>query len=194
VIPQLTFINSYPDHPGLIDAFCERAKQYDLNDYDHFLFSFHGLPERQIQKGDCTGTCLTQNCCQQVGSANAFCYKAQCYRTAKGIISQLGIKPDQFTICFQSRLGKEPWIQPYTIDQLKISLLKAKKKILVFCPSFVCDCLETTCEISVEYAQEFKHMGGEKLQLVEGLNSHPIWIEAIKTMIYEHLPSKKISL
>ncbi|WP_075882565.1 ferrochelatase [Candidatus Protochlamydia sp. W-9] len=187
-IPTLTFINSYPDHPGLVGAFCERAKQYDLSIYDYFLFSFHGLPERQIRKGDSTGKCLTENCCQVICSDNAFCYKAQCYRTAKAIASKLRIKLEQYTVCFQSRLGKETWIQPYTSDLLKDCLAKNRKKILVFCPAFVCDCLETTCEVSIEYAEEFKHLGGDTLHLVEGLNSHPVWIEAIKTIIQEHLP------
>ncbi len=188
VIPKLTFINSYPDHPGMIDAFCQRAKQYDLDSYDHILFSFHGLPERQIQKADMTGHCLAGHCCQQLGKHNQFCYKAQCYTTAHAIARHLALDSSLYTVCFQSRLGKEPWIQPYTADQLKACMERGNKRVLVFCPAFVCDCLETTCEVSFEYAEEFRHLGGEALDLVEGLNSHPLWIEAIRTIIFEHLP------
>ena len=185
VIPNMRFVNSYPDHPSLIDAFCDRVSQYTLAKYDHILFSFHGLPVRYLQKGNPSGVCSTENCCKNLNKNNQFCYKAQCFATAKALIERLALKEGDFTICFQSRLGKEPWISPYTSDILKIRAEKGDKNILVLCPAFVCDCLETTCEITHEYGKEFKDRGGEALQLVEGLNSHPTWISALKTMILE---------
>lgn len=185
VLPKLIFLDHYCDHPGLIDAFYERAKQYSLSSYDHILFSFHGLPERHILKGDTTGSCLTKGCCQKVCPNNRFCYKGQCHATARALISKLSLKDKDYTICFQSRLGKEPWLQPYTSDVLKECAAKGFKRLLVFCPSFICDCLETTCEITHEYGEEFKKLGGEELQLVEGLNSHPAWIEALRTIVLE---------
>lgn len=180
VIPKLSFISSYPDHPALIHAYCERAKQYDLKSYDHILFSFHGLPERQIKRADSSGKCLKGECCQTLTANNQYCYKAQCHATTRAIVKELGLSTSDYTICFQSRLGSEPWLEPYTSDVIEALAIKGKKKVLVFCPAFVCDCLETTCEISIEYAHLFREHGGEELQLVEGLNSHPAWIEAIK--------------
>lgn len=182
--PKLTFLNHYFDNPGLINAFCQRAQQYPVSSYDHILFSFHGLPESHIKKGDDSGTCLSKKCCQEVSQNRHFCYKSQCHATAHAIASKLGLSDTQYTICFQSRLGKEPWLQPYTSDVLKVRASMKDKKLLVFCPSFVCDCLETTCEISHEYGEEFKKLGGSELQLVEGLNSHPAWIEALKGLVH----------
>jgi ferrochelatase len=184
VIPQMSFVNSYADHPALIEAFCERAKQYCLEKYDHVLFSFHGLPERHLHKADAYQRCLTSNCCEKLVSQNRFCYKAQCHATARAIADKLQLR--NYTICFQSRLGKDPWVQPYTMDRIKQSVAQGLKRLLVFCPSFVCDCLETTCEISYEYNREFKQLGGEEIQLVEGLNSHPLWIKCLKTIVLEH--------
>ena len=185
VIPKLTFINSFPEHQGFIEALCERGKQYDLSTYDHILFSFHGLPERHIRKADCSNICLTKNCCQNFVTKNQFCYKAQCYATARAIAKGLNLQPDNYSICFQSRLGSEPWLEPYTSDVLAECAKKGIKRLLVFCPAFVSDCLETSCEISIEYAELFEELGGEKLQLVEGLNDHPRWVEAVCEMAKE---------
>lgn len=184
--PKLIFINHYFDHPRLIETFCARAKQYPLSAYDHLLFSFHGLPERQIRKGNASSNCLTTNCCQQISMENRFCYRAQCFATAQAIAHRLNLNKERYTICFQSRLGKEPWIQPYTSDVIHTCAKKGYKRLLVFSPSFVCDCLETIYEIASEYNQEFKKLGGEELQLVEGLNDHPLWIETLKQLILEN--------
>jgi ferrochelatase len=186
VFPKLVFINHYFNHPGFIQAFCARAKQYALSSYDHLLFSFHGLPERQIREGDVSGNCLSQTCCQQIGANNHSCYKAQCFATARAIAAQLNLNEKNYTICFQSRLGKEPWLQPYTSDVIHACAKARHKRLLVFSPSFVCDCLETTYEIANEYGQEFKNMGGEELQLVEGLNDHPLWIDTLYHMVLEN--------
>ena len=97
-------------------------------------------------------------------------------------------KEDQYTTCFQSRLGRDPWLQPYTSKVIRRSWRKAgKKKVLVFCPAFVADCLETTIEIGVEYMEEFEEFGGEHLQLVEGLNVHPLWVNAVKEIVLEYV-------
>ena len=186
VFPKVIFLNHYCDHPSLINAFYERSTQYDLSAYDHILFSFHGLPERHIRKADPTGQCLSPACSTRCGQTHSFCYKAQCQATAHALASRLSLRESDYTLCFQSRLGKEPWLQPYIKDVLQACVHKGQKKLLVFCPSFVCDCLETTCEIAHEYQGEFKKMGGTDLQLVEGLNSHPTWITAIRTIILEN--------
>lgn len=186
VIPKMTFINSYSNDAGFIHAFCERGRQYDLESYDHILFSFHGLPQKQILKADCSQKCLTPGCCQSLQSSNQFCYQAQCYATARAMVHQLNISEQNYTVCFQSRLGKDPWIQPYTSEIIHQAAEKGWKRLLVFCPAFVCDCLETTCEILYEYGNEFKKLGGERLDLVEGLNSHPAWIEALRQLVLEN--------
>lgn len=181
VIPQLTFIDHFATHPAFIRAFAAQAASFSLNDYDHLLFSFHGLPQRQLKKANPHGCCLkTVDCCQSLSEKNASCYGAQCYATAKALAAELKLAPEQFSISFQSRLGKDPWIQPYTSDVLAQLVKAGKKRVLVFCPSFVCDCLETIHEISVEYAHEFKSAGGECLDLVPGLNDSPAWIQALQ--------------
>lgn len=183
VIPKLVFINQFFDHEGFIEAFCARAQQYSIPEYDHILFSFHGLPEKHIHEANPGGRCLSESCCQQLSQENRSCYKAQCYATAHAIAKRLTLQRDHYTVCFQSRLGKEPWLQPYAADTLHVCAQKGYKHLLVFSPSFVCDCLETTYEIAQEYQREFQKLGGEKLQLVEGLNSHPLWIEALRRLI-----------
>lgn len=189
VIPKMTFVSTFAEHPGLINSFCTIGKKYCPEKYDHIIFSFHGLPERQIVKADKSGKCLGKSCCTQLNAQNQYCYQAQCYATAKAIAKGLEIKDASYTVSFQSRLGNDPWLKPFTLEVLKECIRQNKKNVLVFCPAFVCDCLETTCEIGIEYAHEFQKMGGEHLQLVEGLNSHPAWIEGLASIILENSSS-----
>ncbi len=182
--PELHFISSYYDHPGVVEVFAENARKFDLDSYDHFLFSFHGLPQRQLRKADDGQHCTkVENCCATIGDHNKFCYSAQSYATAYAIAEACGIPREKYTICFQSRLGKELWAKPYTSDVLEERAKQGDKRILVFCPAFVADCLETTIEILDEYAEEFDEMGGEQLDLVESLNDHPKWISSIVDII-----------
>ncbi len=185
-LPEVRFVNNYPIQPQMIAAFCARAREVDLENYDHFMFSFHGLPERQIYSADSQNYCLKEaNCCAKICSKNLNCYSAHCHATAKAIAEQLGIDQKLFTICFQSRLGKEPWLRPYTSDVIEELAHKGKKNILVFSPAFVCDCLETIDEIGREYRNEFLKLGGNKFDLVQGLNEHPLWIEALKNIVLQ---------
>lgn len=177
-IPSVRCINQFYNHPKFINAFCERAQDFDLSQYDHILFSFHGLPQRQLKKAN--PHCLQkEDCCRSLHKDNYGCYSAQCYETASLIANQLQIKKNNYTVTFQSRLGKEPWIMPYTADTIDQLAKKGSKKLLVFCPAFVADCLETIFEIRKEYAENFVHAGGEKLDLVTSLNDHPLWIETL---------------
>ena len=180
-IPDISFVNSFHDNKLMIETFADNALRYQPETYDHILFSFHGLPERQLIKCDHTGHhCLKkENCCATLTDVNKFCYSAQSYDTARLIAAELNIPAEKYSVCFQSRLGKEPWVQPYTSDVLKDLAAKGKKRLLVFCPAFVADCLETLYEISVEYHEDFKALGGEEVQLVASLNDHPKWIEAM---------------
>lgn len=184
-IPSISFVNSFHDNEQMIDVFAENGKNYCPETYDHILFSFHGLPQRQLKKSDHSGRhCLKKdNCCSVMTNDNKFCYSAQCHHTARLIADKLALPEDKFTVCFQSRLGKDPWVQPYTSAIIEELAKRGKKRLLVFCPAFVADCLETVYEVSVEYADEFKKSGGEHVQLVESLNDHPVWIEALARMV-----------
>lgn len=179
VIPETHFINSYPLQTEMLEAFYERGKACQPENFDHFVFSFHGLPDKHLRKA--SSTCLSStDCCKEASSG---CYKAQCFSTALGIAQKFAWEPHLYSVCFQSRLGKEPWTRPYT-DETLIKLAKeGKKKVLVFAPSFTCDCLETLDEIGREYAHQFQCEGGQTLQLVPSLNDHPLWIEGMRSLI-----------
>jgi len=184
-IPQIKFISQYCNYSGFIQAFAERGKKYlSQEQFDHVIFSYHGLPERQITKHDPTKTCLqSANCCEKYSTHNHLCYRAQCFETSRQLAHALNLNPEQYTVSFQSRLGKNPWIQPYTDQTIEKLVKENKKRILVFSPSFVADCLETTIEIGVEYKHLFESLGGERWQLVDSLNDSPIWIDALHALI-----------
>jgi len=165
----------------------DNARKFDLASYDHVLFSYHGLPQRQLKKADKCNHCLkVENCCSTISEKNQFCYSAQCHATTTALVEKLGLTKDQYSICFQSRLGNDPWVQPYTTDVLKERAAAGDKRLLVFCPAFVSDCLETTVEVLDEYQEEWEEMGGEHLDLVESLNDHPKWIEAVKDLVVKN--------
>ncbi len=152
--------------------------------YDHFIFTYHGLPERQIKKSAVNNYCqLSDKCCSKYSNLNQYCYRAQCYETTRHLVGALGIEEGKYTVAFQSRLGNTPWIKPYTDDIIKELGNKGIKKILTFSPSFVADCLETTIEGGVEYRDLFKEHGGEHWQLVESLNDSPTWIDCLEDMV-----------
>jgi ferrochelatase len=188
-IPEILFINSYYNHPLFIRAFVENGRKYLQENYDHIIFSFHGLPERQILKADCFNHCLKENCCSQITEHNAFCYRAQCFETARLITSQLSLSPDKYSVSFQSRLGRAEWIKPYSTDVIEERAKRGDKRLLIFSPAFTSDCLETIFEIGIEYQHLFKSLGGEKIQLVESLNENPLWIETMKDIILSRVAS-----
>jgi len=183
--PNVSFINSFHDNELMIETFADNAKKHDPETFDHILFSFHGLPQRQLIKSDHTHNyCLKFNgCCDTITDANKSCYSAQSHHTARLIAEKLNIPKEKYTICFQSRLGSDPWVQPYTSEIVAKLAKEGKKRLLVFCPAFVADCLETVYEVTVEYGDEFKALGGEHVQLVESLNDSPKFIEALEKMV-----------
>jgi ferrochelatase len=183
-IPEVSFVHHFYDHPGFIEALSSIGSEHPLTSYDHILFSYHGLPRRQLIKSDRHQYCLQkEDCCHEIVTGNRLCYAAQCHATTRNVAAKLNIPKTKFSISFQSRLGKEPWLQPYTNEVIHRLATSGKKKVLVFSPSFVCDCLETTYEIGIEYAAEFKKAGGEALHLVPGLNDHPRWIQTLQEII-----------
>jgi protoporphyrin/coproporphyrin ferrochelatase len=185
-VPHLDFVPAFYGDAGFLGAF-EAVARPALADAkpDHVLFSFHGLPERQITKTDTTGaTCRFDDCCERL--ANPSCYRAQCVATARSLAGRLGLAKDSYTICFQSRLGRTPWIKPFT-DVVIDELAKAgKKRLAVLCPAFVADCLETVEEIGIRAVDQFKAAGGEHLVLVPSLNATPAWVEAVAAIARRH--------
>jgi ferrochelatase len=183
VIPELIFINEFYDNEGFISAFVEVGKKYPLNEYDHILFSYHGLPNRQVDKSHTDRRSYKSCECEKSYKPEfKYCYKASCYQTTRLLAKSLQISEDKYTVCFQSRLDKE-WLEPFS-DEVLINLAKnGAKKVLVFSPAFVADCLETLIEIGYEYQKIFSENGGETVQLVESLNDRPLWIEALKNII-----------
>jgi ferrochelatase len=186
VIPEIKFINQFYDNEYYINTVIEQAKKYNLDDYDHILFSYHGLPIRQVDKVYKDGTlCEEHNCETEINETNQHCYKATCYATTRLIAEKLKLNSENYTVCFQSRLDKK-WLEPFSdkivIEQAK----KGAKKLLVFSPAFVADCLETIIEIGTEYQELFEEHGGEKVQLVESLNDHPMWIDTLKEIVLDN--------
>jgi ferrochelatase len=187
VTPSLKIISKFYDHPAFIQACVAVAKKYRHEDFDHVIFSYHGLPERHIQKSSvhyCQGTCNLGSCCEVLSDINAYCYRAACFATTRALVRALQIPEAKCTTTFQSRLN-DKWIKPYSDAVIIEKAKEGKKKMLVFSPAFVSDCLETVYEIGTEYNELFRHHGGEKIQLVESLNDSPLWIETLCQLIAE---------
>jgi ferrochelatase len=178
---SLTMIKPFFDRPEFIHALSESLRPYLDGDWDQVLFSYHGIPERHILKSDVTGShCLkSADCCDNPSPAHDYCYRHQCWKTTKLVTSTLGIPEGKWGFSFQSRLGRDPWLQPYTAKLLEVLPAKGIKKLLVLCPAFVSDCLETLEEMAEEGKEIFLHAGGERFALVPCLNSHPLWIKAL---------------
>ena len=183
VIPEVKIVSQFWDHSGYIDAVVDRAGQFDLKEYDHILFSYHGLPERQVDKVyEDTDLCSDQPCESEVNEKNKFCYKATSYGTTRLIAERIGLKESDYTVCFQSRLDKK-WLTPFSDKVVEEWAKKGAKKLLVFSPAFVADCLETIIEIGDEYQEIFEEHGGEKVQLVPSSNDHPRFVDCIAELI-----------
>ncbi|HAA01639.1 MAG TPA: ferrochelatase [Flavobacteriales bacterium] len=181
VIPEIKMISQYYDHPKYIQAFVERGREHDLKSYDHVVFSFHGVPERHVDKVYFDNRpCKDHHCEEGITDENKFCYKATCYNTAKRIAAELNIS--EYTVVFQSRLGRDPWLEPYADKTIEQLAKNGVKRLLVFSPAFVADCLETTVEIGEAYKEMFEEHGGEHLQLVNSLNDHPTWVECLRDL------------
>lgn len=187
VIPEIKIISQFWDNEGYIDSIIERTKAFNLSDYDHILFSYHGLPERQVDKVyEGTDLCSDQPCESEINEENKFCYKATSYATTRLIAAKLGLKEEQYTVCFQSRLDKK-WLTPFSDKIVEEQAKKGAKKLLVFSPAFVADCLETIIEIGSEYQEIFEEHGGEKVQLVPSSNDHPLFVKGLEGMIRERM-------
>ncbi len=186
VIPELSIISQYWDNEGYLNAFAEIGKKYNHTEYDHVLFSYHGLPERQVDKVYEDKQCSNHSCENEINHENKFCYKATAYATTRELATRLNIPEEKYTVCFQSRLDSK-WLRPFSDEVVEEQAKKGAKKLLVFSPAFVADCLETIIEIGSEYQEIFEEYGGEKVQLVESLNDHPLWVDTIYNLVKERM-------
>lgn len=185
---KLTTIKPYYNNEDYIEALCESIKPHLQGDFNHILFSYHGVPERHIYKGDITGQhCLkVAACCEKPSPAHKYCYRHQCLVTTKLVTERLGIPQGKWTMSFQSRLGREEWLKPYTAVKLEELPKQGVKNLLVVCPAFVSDCLETLEEIAEEGKETFLHAGGESFEMIPCLNVHPLWVSALAKWVKEY--------
>ena len=178
---KLSFIPPFYKEENYLNALAENIRPYLNQKYDHILFSYHGIPERHIRKSDVTGChCLqSENCCEVRSPAHQFCYRHQVKTTTKLVTEKLGIPTDKYSISFQSRLGKG-WLEPFTDFRLAEMPKEGIKNLLILCPAFVSDCLETLEEIAMRGKEVFMLAGGESFTMIPCLNTHPLWVDAVE--------------
>jgi ferrochelatase len=188
-VPSLQVVPPFYDHPAFINAFAEVARpRLDRLDPELVFFSFHGLPERQIEKGDPTGVhCLkTDNCCETPGPGSQNCYRAHCVATARLLADRLGLPEEKRRLCFQSRLGRAVWIGPATDELLKKEAQAGRRRAAILSPAFVADCLETVEELGIRGLETWREHGGETLELIPCPNSSDTWADAVVTIAREN--------
>ena len=186
-VPAITVVPPFYDHPAWLEPTASLArKTLDRTRADKIFLSFHGLPEHQVRASDRTGkTCLaTDDCCEALRPLNAHCYRAQCYATARALTRMLDLPPDRVVTCFQSRLGRVPWIRPYTDDMLKQHAGSGRDAIILS-PAFVADCLETLEELGIRGAETWSKAGGGRLSLTPCANDDDRWAEGVLTLVRE---------
>ena len=181
---KVTVQPPYGDMPELITAMTAVAAEYLQQGYDHLLFSFHGIPERHLRKSDPTHShCLSSpNCCSQPSEAHKFCYRHQCFRTADEFAKAAKLPAGTWSVSFQSRLGRDPWLKPYTDFEFERLAKAGVKKLLVISPAFVADCLETLEELRIRGRDSFIGAGGKEYAQIPCVNEHPLWIDALEKM------------
>ncbi|UVE16982.1 ferrochelatase [Pseudomonas sp. LS44] len=180
---EVRVLEPFFSQPEYLDALVASAQPYLQQDFDHLLLSFHGLPERHIRKLvkslDAHHDLRASSSREVRAEILALCYRSQCQRTAEAFAARAGLRPEQWSVSFQSRLGRDKWIEPYTEARLDELARRGAKKVLVMCPAFVADCIETLEEIGIRGEEQFTAAGGEELQLVPCLNSQPQWVAAL---------------
>lgn len=191
-VPSIQVVPPFYDHPSFIDSFAAVARPV-LDEFkpDRILLSYHGLPERHVIKSDASGGahCLrSKECCSRIVGTNRNCYRAQCYATSRALGERLSLSPDDWEVSFQSRLGRDPWIKPYSDERINALPAEGVKRLAVLCPAFVADCLETLEEIGIRAKEDFIGHGGEDLRLVPSLNSHDRWVQSVVELLREFLP------
>lgn len=187
---KLQTLKPFYDDPAYIDALVNSASTALSEDFDHVLFSYHGLPESHLTVADSTGNhCLKSETCCSVSSpspAHATCYRHQVLRTTECFVQKAGLNTDQYTVAYQSRLGRAKWLEPSTEQTLEKLAREGKKNILVLCPAFVTDCLETLEEIDMQGRETFLAAGGEKLTYIPCLNNNDDWVDCLSRWVAEY--------
>ncbi len=185
---KIHYVQPFYNREMYINCLAESIREKLPAEFDALQFSYHGVPERHIYKTDPTNTCNLNDCCSRPENpSHQFCYRHQCYRTTELVIEKLGIPKEKTIVSFQSRLGKDKWIEPYTDETLENLPKKGVKKLAVVCPAFVSDCLETLEEIAMEGQEEFLKAGGELFHYLPCLNDEDAWIEVVKNLCEEKL-------
>jgi ferrochelatase len=188
--PQVSFtvLPPFYNHPDYIRVLSESIQEnLKGKEWEHLLFSYHGIPERHIRKSDVTKShCkIDKSCCQTSSKAHQYCYRHQCYETTRQVAEYLELKQGTFSTSFQSRLGLDPWLRPYTDQTVAKFAKKGVKKMAIATPAFVSDCLETLEEIGMEAAEDFEEKGGEKLFVIPCINDRPDWVNVLSRWIDE---------
>ena len=183
---KIKVVKPFYKNEDYIKSLAASVEPYLKDDYDQILFSYHGVPGRHLQKSDPTKShCLkVENCCRVDSPAHEFCYRHQCFITTDLLCESLSIPSEKFGISFQSRLGKG-WLEPFTDIRLAELPKEGVKKLLIICPAFVADCLETLEEIAMRGKEVFMQAGGESYTMIPCLNTHPQFIDALKNIILE---------
>ena len=184
--PHIEILPPYFESPRFVECLAGAAREaVGEAKPDHLLISFHGLPERQIRKSDPSGAhCLSRpDCCEQSAAPRHVCYRAQCRATARGLALALGLGEGDWSLSFQSRLGRTPWLRPFTDEVLPELATRGVRRLAVACPAFTADCLETLEEIGIRAAQQWRELGGSELTLVPSLNARPDWVHTLADWI-----------
>jgi protoporphyrin/coproporphyrin ferrochelatase len=186
--PQMKFttVPAFYNKPDYIKVLAESIKKHLGDyDYDHLLFSYHGIPKRHIRKTDITKShCkIDRTCCSTPSPAHEFCYSHQCYETTKLVTEYLGIPAEKYSQTFQSRLAGDKWLTPYTDVEINKMPEKGIKKLAVVTPAFVSDCLETLEEIAMEANHQFKENGGAEFMAIPCLNDDDEWCNVVANWI-----------
>lgn len=183
---SIRFVPPFYNNKLYIEALAERMRPYLNREYDHLLFSYHGVPGRHVMKSDPTQShCLkVENCCDTPSPAHATCYRHQCFTTTKMVTDLLGIPKSKFSNSFQSRLGKG-WLEPFTDVRLEQMPGEGIKKLLIISPAFISDCLETLEELVLRGKEVFVGAGGQEYEMIPCLNTLPEWVAALKFLVEE---------
>ena len=181
-IPEVRFISQFYDNEDFLEAWADKAKNFNLESYDKIIFSYHGLPLSHVDKIYTNSLCSENDCESGITDSNKFCYKATTYETTRLLAKKLNIDSSNYTVSFQSRLSKN-WLEPFTDEVLEDLAKSGKENVLVFSPAFTADCLETIIEIGDEYKEVFIESGGKNLDLVPSLNYSDKWANAIIKII-----------
>lgn len=190
---QLEVQEPFFDNPAYIRALGETMRPFLEQPFDHLLFSYHGVPERHLKKTDPTGRhCLKcENCCETPSEAHKVCYRHQDLKTTDLVMDYLKLPAEKWSVSFQSRLGIDPWLKPFTDKELIRLGKEGKKRVAIACPAFVSDCIETLEEIGIRGAEDFKEAGGEELVLIPCLNDHDLWVDVLESFVRSRADKRK---